>query len=407
MAKTIQELIEDAVNTNRARERRKHFIRDNWYNGQSAASFSHRESGADTETQLETASSTSQNITTVGSSGKASKKPASAQSSTAGPSQKAPTKTVSSQSSFNLPSLHYPPNSRLIPNTMGTKESATAARYRCDSNDLRLEGMIRTETAATREHIQNLRDSLRQHEDSHKSAHRDLVQDNLVTHEDVDDLQKRVHDLESTRGSYDFVYRRLDQLEQRIPDPSQPPLTYVRTSRAISPPPPLGPSASTDHLPSHSSDIFSDVDVSEMGPDPPRYQSTPPSRAASPSCFASPTASSSSIRSPTASFAPRMQMDANSSLFQRLGSTPPLNIGPTDSSSDLMATDQDYHMSPPMPPFVTPDSTLSPNSTPLVDRISQRPGTPSPIPERQPKRRKIGTSPSGSSITHYGIPGSV
>jgi hypothetical protein len=70
----------------------------------------------------------------------------------------AETKKLSPHSSVNLPSLQYPSGSRLIPNTSGSKEAASTARYWLDSNDLHLECMFRTEIALLEEHIRGLRD---------------------------------------------------------------------------------------------------------------------------------------------------------------------------------------------------------------------------------------------------------
>ncbi|KAF9073910.1 hypothetical protein BDP27DRAFT_1416608 [Rhodocollybia butyracea] len=84
------------------------------------------------------------------------------------------------------------------------------------------------------------------------------------------------------------------------------------------------------------------------------------------------------------------QMEVNLSLLQRLGSIPPLNMGPSASTSDVIAMDQDYDMSPP-PQFATRPY--------LVTELDAS--------ERPPKHRKTGTSASRSPIIHYGIPGSV
>ncbi|KAF9070144.1 hypothetical protein BDP27DRAFT_1402213 [Rhodocollybia butyracea] len=127
-----------------------------------------------------------------------------------------PKKKVSPQSSVNMPALLYPSNSRLIPNPVGSKESATAARYRGDSNDLRLENMLRTEIASTVGHIQDLRASLHQSGDSYLNAHRDLAQDNKVLHDDVDTLYRDVHELEKLRADYDLIRRRLENVENQM-----------------------------------------------------------------------------------------------------------------------------------------------------------------------------------------------
>ncbi|KAF9067581.1 hypothetical protein BDP27DRAFT_1422744 [Rhodocollybia butyracea] len=244
----------------------------------------------------------------------------------------------------------YPPGSRLIPNTSGSKEAASTARYRLDSNDLRLEGMFRTEQALTKEHIQRLDDTVRQTGENFRSTHDDLAQDYKVIHGIASDVSTRVRELERTRESYDSLHSRVDELEQLFQVSQQvAPDVSFHAGYSLTPPP---DQKSGDSVSPACSEIFERLpqgDDTFPSMSPPSRQGTPP-------------------------------------LLQRFTSPPARS---NENVADFTPLDLDMAMTPPSP------CTPSPFAVPLSGRIQR---SRSPPPERPAKRQKTHRLMPGSTV---------